>query len=234
MIEHELQRTILNKIKFMVGGARYGELKLLDIENDLFNYHLQQLVKNEYLEKKDGKYWLTLKGKSLVTNIDDVTKTVFGGYKVSVYMCPVIDGKVLLYRRLKHPQYGYVGLTSGKIAFGERILETASRELLEETGLVADFEIIGNLRQIRKDGEGKVIEDGLFYVCFTDKVEGKLTEKGLEGEYFWTELDKVSAIEKIFKPSVEIIIKEVKLRLTVEVDWQTKFIYELEPAPEAY
>ena len=110
MIENELQRIILNKVKFIVVGARYSELKPVDVENDLFNYHLQQLVKNEYLEKKDEKYWLTPKGKSLVTNMDDVTKKIYGGYKVSVYMCPVVEGKVLLHRRLKQPQYGYVGL----------------------------------------------------------------------------------------------------------------------------
>ena len=228
MIENEIQRTILNKIKFMATGGRYSELQLHTIENDLFNYHLQQLVKNGYLEKREEKYWLTLQGKSLVTNMDDATKIVYGGYKVSVYMCPVVEGKVLLYRRLKQPQYGYVGLTSGKIAYGEKILETASRELFEETGLKASFKIVGNLRQIRKDAEGKVREDGVFYICYTDKVEGKLQDAGLEGEYFWVELDKVKEIDKLFKPSVEIIIEEIKKGL------KENFIYELEPEPEAY
>ena len=228
MIENELQRTILNKIKFMATGGRYSELQLHGVENDLFNYHLQQLVKNGYLEKREEKYWLTPQGKSLVTNMDDTTKIVYGGYKVSTYMCPVVGGKVLLYRRLKQPQYGYVGMISGKIAYGESILTTANREFKEECGLTGEFKIIGNLRQIRKDAEGKVREDGVFYICYTDKVAGDLQEAGLEGEYFWVELDKVKEIERLFKPSVEIIINEIKKGL------KEKFIYELEPEPEAY
>ena len=82
--------------------------------------------------------------------------------------------------------------------------------LRKESGLEADFEIIGNLRQIRKDDEGNIREDGVFYVCFTDKVSGELITKSLEGEYFWVDINKVSEIENLFKPSVEIIVNEVK------------------------
>ena len=234
-IDSDIQKQILTQCKFLASGGKYSQLKSeTDIDNDLFNYHLQFLVKKGFLDKNDQLYTLTEKGKSSVTNIDEEIKTITPAYKVSVYMCPIIDNQVLLYKRLKHPQYSYTGLISGKIRYGEPILETAQREFTEETGLTAKFKIIGNLRQIRKNSQGQVIEDGVFYICYTNKIAGTLVPKGPEGEYFWTNLDQVSQLKKIFKPSLEIVITEVQNRISGNVSWDSKFIYELQPEPEDY
>lgn len=236
MIDHEVQKQILSLSSFHKDGAKYSQLKPQDdnLDNDLYNYHLQYLVKNNYLKKDAGLYKLTPKGKSLVTNIDHASIKFANKYKVSVYLSPVVDGKILLYKRLKHPQYGYTGLISGKITYGEKILETAAREFTEETGLTADFKVIGSMRQIRKNAEGKVIEDGIFYVCFTDKVSGELIEKNLEGEYFWVDLNEVGNLEKIFKPSLEILIDEIIARVAGKAAWENYFLYEIEPPVEDY
>jgi ADP-ribose pyrophosphatase YjhB (NUDIX family) len=153
---------------------------------------------------------------------------------VSTYICPVVNGKVLLYKRLKHPQYGYTGFISEKMKFGENMLNAAKRGLLEETSLRADLRLIGNLRQIRKNNKGDVIEDGVFFIFYTDKVEGTLKEKDKEGEYFWAKLNDVASIKKLFKPSVEIVLKEITFRLKEKIGWDSMFIHELEPNPEAY
>ena len=236
MLENEIQKEILSICSFIPNGAKYSELKpqSIKIENDLFNYHLQYLVKNSLLKKENALYFLTEKGKSLVTNIDHVSKTLSGNYKVSVYVCPVIDNKILLYKRLKQPQYGYTGFISGKIKYGDTILDTAKREFKEETDLEADFKIIGSMRQIRKNSEGEVIEDGIFYICYTDKIFGNLTESSKEGEYFWTNVYEVSAFEKIFKPSLEIGVKEIEKRLNGTTSWDNQFIYEIQPETEDY
>lgn len=233
-VDNQIQQKILTEIKFLKDGGRYSQLRPKDVENDLYNYHLQHLVKNGYVEKLGDLYKLTEQGKSLITNIDEEDKKFPANYKVSVYMCVVIDGKILLSRRLKHPQYGYVGLPSGKIRYGEKILSTASREFKEETSLKAEFKIIGSLRQIRTNNQGSVIEDGLFSVCYSDRVIGKLTPNSIEGENFWVNIDEVKLLDKLFKPSVEIITNEVIKRLKGEVDWESKFIYELKPEPEEY
>ncbi|MBU1110157.1 NUDIX domain-containing protein [Patescibacteria group bacterium] len=234
MVDSPIQLQILSNCCFYESGSRYSQLKPNDIDDDLFNYHLQQLVKKGYLEKRDRLYFLSEKGKSLATNIDYETHKIPLNYKVSVYLCPVINNEVLLYERLKHPQYGYTGLISGKIRYGEPVLSAARREFIEETGLTADFKIIGNLRQIRRNEDGKVIEDGVFYVCFTDQIKGNLTEKNIEGKYFWAKLHEASKLEKIFKPSLEVILNEVKNRLDTKVSWDADFIYEFEPEPEDY
>lgn len=235
MIDSKVQREILSNCSFFSEGAKYAEMKVADIDNDLYNYHLQHLVSKDYLVKDvENIYHLTEKGKSIVTNIHEDSHNVSTNYKVSVYMCAVKDGKILLHKRLKHPQYGYIGLPSGKIKYGERILYTARREFKEETELVADFKIIGNLHQIRRNEKGEVIEDGVFYVCYADEFEGTLLERQKEGENFWVELEKVSTLEKLFKPSLEFIVEKVMKRISGEISWDLKFIEEFEPEPEEY
>lgn len=232
MISSELQRKILSECSFHKDGARYSDIQL-DLDHDLFNYHLKELIKKELIKKDKDRYILTLKGKSLVTNIDERDLNVPTTFKVSVYIAPVVDGKILLTRRLKHPQYGYVGLIAEKRKYGEKILDNALRALIEETGLRTDsMRIIGNLHQIRRNKEGDVIEDGIFYVCYTNRVEGKLIERSQEGEYFWVNLKDVKTLDKLFKPSVEVIVDEIVKRL--EGGFDDMFIYEFLPDPEEY
>ena len=178
MIDHSIQRQILINVKFFKDGARYSEIRPNNVKNDIFNYHLQYLAKKKYLIKEGELYKLTEKGKSIATNIDDLSFKINTNYKVSVYICPVVGKNILLTRRLKHPQFGYVGLVSGKMGYGERILDAAQRELQEETNLKAKFKIIGNLHQIRKNDKGELIEDGIFYICFTNKSYRKVERKG--------------------------------------------------------
>lgn len=226
-VDSDIQREILSNVRFWPNGAKYSQLKLDYLEDDLFNYHLQHLVKTGFLKKEDNGYVLTENGKALVTNIDEEDLESPATFKVSVYICPVVGGKVLLYRRKKHPQYGYTGFISEKMKFGEGILGAAKRGLYEETGLIADFMVVGNLRQVRRNENGEVIEDGVFYVCITDKISGEL-KPSKEGEYFWVKLGKVREMEKLFRPSVEMVIDEVKKGL------KQIFIYDIEPEREEY
>lgn len=231
---HTIQKKILASCKFYNSGARYSNLKKTEMPNDKFNYHLQQLVQNEFLHKRNSKYYLSEKGKSLVTNLQEDSLTMKTNYKVSVYLVPIVDGQVLLYKRLKHPQYGYVGFISEKMKYGENMLQAGKRGFKEETTLDADFTLVGNLRQIRKNEQGTVIEDGIFYVLFTDGVLGELREKSVEGEYFWKPIVDVPKVKKLFRPSAEIILDEIRKRMADKTLGKQYFIYELEPAPENY
>lgn len=235
MIESEIQRKILSSCTFFKDGAKYAELRILEIENDLYNYHLQKLVKDGYLEKSGTAYHITAKGKSFVTNVDELDLKIPPSYKVSVYLCPIMGNKILLTRRQKHPQFGYVGLVAEKKKYGELFTDTAKRALTEETGLHSEmFQFVGSLHQVRHDKAGNVIEDGVFYVFRTEDFAGQLVEKSLEGEYFWIDLDQISTLDKVFKPSLEVIAQEIIDRKSGAKNWEQKFFYEFEPEPEEY
>ncbi len=225
---HEIQLEILKKIRFLAAGGKYSELKISGVENDLFNYHLQKLVEEKWLEKVAGKYVISEKGKRFLTNVDEIY-AAYGTFKVSVYMCVVQNGKILLVKRQKHPQFGYIGVPSEKIKFGEELLTAAKRGLDEEAGMTGDFKLIGVLRQIRKTEVGEMREDGIFFVVLCQNPRGVLKPGG-EGKYFWQDLSEVTKLEMLFRPSAPLIIQH----LIDKDDPKGLFFHELLPEPEKY
>lgn len=67
---HTIQLQILTKLMKSPAEQRYSELMILGIENDLFNYHLQQLVKTGLVNKNEARYSLTEIGQKSITHLD--------------------------------------------------------------------------------------------------------------------------------------------------------------------
>ncbi len=68
------------------------------------------------------------------------------------------DGRALLAQRSLPPGVGKWGFPGGAQELGETVFECARRELLEETGIVADPErVLTVIEAIRQDGKGKVM-----------------------------------------------------------------------------
>ncbi len=98
------------------------------------------------------------------------------------------DGEmeVLVQERLKQPFFGFWGRPTGKIRWGETIVEGAQRELLEETGLTADCEIKGIYHKIDKQTEsGELLEDKIFYAVLCTNTQGELIEAFEGGRNAW-------------------------------------------------
>lgn len=65
------------------------------------------------------------------------------------------DGHVLLARRANPPDAGLWGFPGGRLEPGETLAETATRELLEETGVTAEFDrALDVFDMIRRDANG--------------------------------------------------------------------------------
>lgn len=76
--------------------------------------------------------------------------------KLGVSACVWRQGKVLLVQRAK-PPVGIWAFPGGHVEAGERLEEAAARELMEETGLMAEFsQLLGLYEIIRRDGQGVV------------------------------------------------------------------------------
>lgn len=180
---------------------RYGDIHPEGVDNDLFNYHLQHLVKQGLVDKKAKEYSLTSMGKYYISEQKPISPS---GKEVDRFKLNVLtivlrsqgnDLEVLMQMRKRHPFYGSKSVMGGTIQKGELVIEAAKRKLLVETGLEADFKLCGLLRQINLDTQGILItEDILFHVCCTDLFSGELIEKTEYGENFWLSIDK--AIEE--------------------------------------
>lgn len=89
----------------------------------------------------------------------------------------------MIYTRRKQPFYGKQGFLTGKVNYGETVLETARRELKEETNLEGQpsLAMIKHYHVYDKS-TGKLLEDKFFYVCLCENPEGEL-QGCEEGEY---------------------------------------------------
>lgn len=188
---HAAQTSILRELLFHP-DAGYAELqKPTGLTSDHFNFHIGRLVELGLVEKVTrGSYRLTLKGKEYANRLDTDNNTVERQPKVAVLLglTRQHNGQTeyLFQQRLKNPYYGFWGLPSGKVRWGEQLAETAAREAREETGLSADFTIKGVYHELVRSKEtGDIIEDKMFFMALGTNVQGELVANFEGGHNEW-------------------------------------------------
>lgn len=184
---------------------RYSELRLEEeIENNRLDFHLNQLLKENYIEKVFHRYKLTNKGKLFASKMDTQKLTIGEQPKISTQFCCVRkkkkDSEYLIYTRSKQPFYGCQGFGGGKVLYGEHIVSSARRELKEETNLVGNPRIVTIKRLLTYDkNTGGLVDDKLIYLCLVKNPKGKLISNE-EGTYEWVPETKLeSYITKPFE-----------------------------------
>ncbi len=193
---HPAHVAILHVLLFRP-DARFAELqKASELSSDHFNFYLKQLLDEKFVSKNDaGAYHLSQKGKEFANRFDTDERKVERQPKVAV--CLMIrrdDGKQLLQQRLKQPFYGYWGRPTGKIRWGETILEAAARELMEETGLEADleFEEVYHKMDFNKE-TSELLEDKIFFTIAATNTRGTLIEEFEGGRNAWMTQEEYNA-----------------------------------------
>ena len=150
--------------------------------------------------------------------------------KIPYTICFIInkDEMLMLYRNKKPNQHKWNGV-GGKIEFGEHVVSSIKREIIEETGLHA----------LEVDFRGTVTwnEESGMYVFICRKFQGEIIE-GPEGKLEWKSIEwvlnnnqVVSNIKYFLPPLLEYNQNEVEHAFSynengVIVDYQTK---ELNP-----
>jgi 8-oxo-dGTP pyrophosphatase MutT (NUDIX family) len=206
---HEAQTAILRELLFRP-QAGYAELqKQTNLTSDHFNFHIARLVELGLVEKvAKGSYRLTPRGKEYANKLDTDSNTIERQPKSAVLLAveKTIGGKqhFLFQERLKHPYYGFWGLLSGKIRWGETILETAERELMEEAGIGAEWKYAGIYHEMaRQEGDEELLEDKIFHVAHGTSPKGNLLEYFEGGHNAWLTREQARAQDKIY-PSFDI------------------------------
>lgn len=204
---HEVQMAILRELLFHPSASFAQLQKTTKLDSDHFKFHLGRLVDLGYVEKyQDRHYALSTKGKEYANRLDTDDNTIEKQPKVSVVL--IIEnneGKFLAQRRLKQPFYGFWGRPTGKVKYGEGLIEAAARELKEEAGLQADLQVSGFYHKMdySKD-EKKLLEDKLFIVVYGTQPEGEMIidDEGHHNE--WLSHAELAQKETQFESITEI------------------------------
>jgi len=201
---HEAQTSILRELLFRP-AAGFAELqKPTGLTSDHFTFHINRLVELGLVERMGrGRYRLSTAGKEYANRLDTDNNTVERQPKCAVVLIIERERKgrqeFLFQQRLKHPYFGFWGRPTGKIRWGEMIVETAARELMEETGLEARHTILGVYHEHTfAAGTGELLEDKIFFDVHCTNVRGELHEQFEGGRNAWMTLDEVLAKPKHF------------------------------------
>ena len=202
---HNAQLLILRELLFHE-AANYAKLqKPTGLTSDHFNFHIARLIELGMVERiEKGLYRLTLAGKEYANKLDTDQNTIERQPKMAVMLVlqKKIDGKehYLVQRRLKNPNYGFYGFPTGKVRWGETLIQAAQRELKEETNLEADFTVAGAYHEhVLLDELAELIEDKLFFMCKAQNVSGELAEEFEGGQNQWLTYEDLVGLQKHFK-----------------------------------
>lgn len=187
---HEAQTKILRELLFLPATNFAGLQKVSGLDSDHVKFHIKRLVELGYVDKVEGGYQLSIKGKEYANKLDTDAGVIERQPKVAVLL--VIERErngrkeYLLQQRLKHPYFGFWGAPTGKVRWAESIAEAASRELHEETGLIGEFVHRGVYHErVRHDETDEIVEDKIFHLMFCDELSGELVEQYEGGKNAW-------------------------------------------------
>ncbi len=189
-----IQNQILSKLK-NAKSLRYSELRPdgAKIPNDLFNYHLQHLVKKGYLDKIDDGYALSIVGIKHMADPYPENSVITSLFKINVItiVSRVVDGEIQILNqfRTSNPSYGKVGVMGGVVLKGELIEPAATRKLKQETGLDAQFRIVGCERRIMYKS-GELFSDLMFPIAYANSYSGELIDETVFGKNMWISIDE--------------------------------------------
>jgi len=191
---------ILKELLF-TPNSRFTDLNIQGLSSDHFSYHINTLIECGYVIKKDSRYSLTVQGKEFANRMDTDEVSIEKQPKIAVMIVATkIERKrkyLLIQERTKEPYYGYSGFITGKIRYGEKIIETAKRELKEESGLECENIHIKRLvhdHVVLKD-TGELVEDKMFFIIHMINPTGELIDTP-NGKNIWITESQFKKLKK--------------------------------------
>lgn len=227
---HQIQMLILRELLFKP-SSKFSELNIQGLSNDHFSYHIKYLTEQGFVIKKSLKYILTTKGKEYANMMDTEDSTIEKQPKVGVMLVviKIKEGKrkFLIQERTKEPYFGYQGFLTGKVRFGEKFLETARRELKEETGLECSNFDVKNIvhNHVRMSDTGELLEDKIFIIVVANNPTGKIIDTR-SGKNRWITEEQFRKLEKKYYDEDSIFdigISNQKLNISEDTFFVNEF-----------
>jgi len=226
---HQVQMKILRHLLLNSTDSFSKMAKESKLSTDHFNYHLACLQKTGYIVKDGDRYKLTRTGKEFANRMDTERTVIERQAKLGALLIitKVEKGKeyLLIQKRLKEPYYGFFGFTTGKVGWGEKILETGARELMEEAGLTAKLEYRFTIHEhVYHKDDGRLLEDKFFFIIKGTDPKGKLISLP-SGENSWMSMEEFKKLTKVYYDEFELLelLKKGQKELIEKEFWIEEF-----------
>jgi len=223
---HNIQLNILEKLLF-AKSLKHSQIRDESIPNSQLKFHLDELIKDNLIEKTESGYVLTSIGKEYANTIETEKSSIIKQAKVTAVMCCTRtiskQTEYLIYLRLKNPFFGCQGFPTEKVRYGENLYNAAKRGLSEETNLIGEPLLFGIRHYTVYDENRTLLEDKIMYLFKFINPEGELIGNA-EGDFSWI---KESDIENFVRNPLEefqeiyTLFKNYSGQLTLEEISQT-------------
>ncbi|MFQ5493696.1 MAG: hypothetical protein ACE5DX_06075 [Candidatus Dojkabacteria bacterium] len=205
---HRFQKELLSRL-IEENELTYSRLVGDYAADENIVFHLKQLIKKEYIEKRDNKYYITPKGISITTSFHQLSLVEEGAKEFMVGFIFQNENNEFLLKSHKGFKSPFYNLPSGKPFRGENMGEALVRLFALVTGVDLDstafhFDSLHVKTITTKDGD--VLFDDAFAVYKVDDAKA-IDELDIGEEYEWSstaEIKKMKAGEKW--PEIDICL----------------------------
>ena len=199
---HIVQMAILRKL-LIAGSVSFADLvRAAGLTSDHANFHIKKLITANmvaHVPKAYGQYQLTRKGKEYANRMDTEELVIEKQPKLVVDIgVENAEGQFLFQERSKQPYSGYWGFPTGKIRWGETMLQAAARELSEETGLTATLRVVGMYHKLDYDEHGELLEDKYLVLFHGTDPQGDLMIETETHTNHWLTPSEYNQLDKRF------------------------------------
>lgn len=199
---HMAQMAILRKLLIERAASFSDLMRATTLTTDHANFHIKKLIAAgmvRHVPKSYGQYQLTRKGKEYANRMDTEELVIEKQPKLAVDIgIEDENGKFLFQERSKQPYHGYWGFPTGKIRWGETMLQAAARELMEETGLTATLRVVGTYHKLDYDDNDEMLEDKYFILVHGTHPKGIMMVETETHTNHWLMPDEYRKLDKRF------------------------------------
>jgi ADP-ribose pyrophosphatase YjhB (NUDIX family) len=206
-IEHFLQRDILRHLS-KSEGMRFTELKPGMIENNIFMYHMHQLMQWSLVEKHEKLYRLTSEGMRHVALVTRGQLEQRIQPKLFSFLILRNDlGEVVLHRRAGQPFIGRFTFPGEVIYFNDDTDDHMRRLLKDKVNLRVPLKLRG-LADTRLMRESEVITHTYAQLLYGD-VKGRPELRSIDTNFTpqWIDINKIAPNEIL--PDVPEILEKI-------------------------
>lgn len=224
-----IQNYIISRLK-NAANLRYSDMRPTDTPNDLYNYHLKQLISKNLVTKTATGYQLASHGLRHVADVHHTSDQSNRLFKMNVItiVSRIIDGQPMILNQVRtsNPSYGKVGVMGGTVVKGEPLLAAASRKLQEETGLAAEFRLVGWERRCLYKHD-TLFSDVIFPLTYTDISTGEPIDTDY-GHNLWVPIEEAIRHEADPSDSITGIVTVLEAVQDGTIDELPMFFHETE------